>query len=335
MKQILAIALAVVLAGLAGVARAAEAAPGSAPGPASGPAPGSAPGPLVDAAWVKANLGTPGLVFLDLRGPLGGASRAHYLRAHIPGAIYTDYLRDGWRVTDDNGTVGMLPPAGRLEKLIGGLGIGNESRVVVVANGTSALAMGAATRIYWTFMVLGHDAVSVLDGGMAAYLRARGKDGRPVNPLESGEVKRPPTTFQAALRADMLASKEQVTQALGAGTTLVDNRPSNQYLGVNKHGLAKRYGTLPGAKNLPENWITVDGGGTFRDRAALATLYAAAGVPTSGAQINFCNTGHWASLGWFVSHELLGNREARLYDGSMVEWAADASAPMERRIQLD
>jgi len=323
MRQLLAIALALVLAGLAGLAGAARAAE-----------------PLVDAAWIKANLGTPGVVFLDVRGPLGGASKAHYLRAHIPGAIYSDYLKDGWRIKDKNGTVGMLPPAGRLEQLIGGLGIANDSHVVVVANGTSALDMGTATRIYWTFKVLGHDEVSVLDGGMAAYLRARDQDKKPVNPLESsplesGEVKRPPTTFQATLRADLLASKEQVTQALGAGTVLVDNRPNNQYLGVNKHGLAKRYGTLPGARNLPENWVTVNGGGTFRDGAALEKLYAAAGVPTKGAQISFCNTGHWASLGWFVSHELLGNSEARLYDGSMVEWSADPAAPMERRIQLD
>ncbi len=137
------------------------------------------------------------------------------------------------------------------------------------------------------------------------------------------------------MRADLLASKDQVTQALGAGTVLVDNRPNNQYLGVNKLGRTKRYGTLPGARNLPENWVTVNGGGTFRDRATLEKLYAAAGVPTSGAQISFCNTGHWASLGWFISHELLGNGEARLYDGSMIEWSADAAAPMERRIQLN
>ena len=319
MRKLLAITLVLALAGLGGAARAVE----------------SAPGPLVDAAWVKANLGTPGLVILDLRGPLGGASKAQYLKAHIPGAIYSDYLKDGWRIKDRNGTVGMLPPAGRLEKLIGGLGIANDSHVVVVTNGRSALDIGTATRIYWTFKVLGHDQISVLDGGMTAYLRARGKDKKPVNPLESGEVKLPATTFRAALRADMLASKEQVEQALAAGTVLVDNRPNNQYLGVNKSGLAKRYGTLPGARNLPENWVTVNGGGTFRDRAALEQLYAAAGVPTEGAQISFCNTGHWASLGWFVSHELLGNSEARLYDGSIVEWSADAAAPMERRIQLD
>ncbi len=319
MRKLFAFILAVALGGFAGTSGAAE----------------DTAAPLVDVFWVEANLDTPDVVFLDVRGRLGGKSKADYLKAHIPGAIYTNYLKDGWRIKDENGTVGMLPPVDRLEQLIGGLGIDRNAQVVVVASGRSALAMGTATRIYWTFKVLGHDGVSVLDGGMTAYTRLKGKDNKPVNPLETGEVKLPPKTFKASLRADMLVSKEQVKQVLGTDVALVDNRPNNQYLGVNKHGKAKRYGTLPGAKNLPENWITENGGGTFRDRDALKLLFAAAEVPLAGPQINFCNTGHWASLGWFVSHELLGNSEARLYDGSVVEWSADPSAPMEQQVKLD
>ena len=89
------------------------------------------------------------------------------------------------------------------------------------------------------------------------------------------------------------------------------------------------------AKNVPENWLTRNGGGSFRDKGTLAKLFALAGVPTSGEQISFCNTGHWASLGWFASSEILGNKSAKMYDGSMVEWSADASTPVERRVQLD
>jgi hypothetical protein len=42
-------------------------------------------------------------------------------------------------------------------------------------------------------------------------------------------------------------------------------------------------------------------------RGLLAALSKTAGVPTNGAQINFCDTGHWASLGCFVASEILGN----------------------------
>ncbi len=283
--------------------------------------------PLVDTNWVKANLGKPGIVFLDVGGRLGGSSKANFLRGHVPGAVWTDYLKGGWRVKDANGTVGMLPPTAKLEKLIGGLGIGNNDQVVIIPVGRRALDMATATRVYWTFKVLGHDNVSILNGGMTAYKKSGG-------PLEKGATKIAAKSFKGNLRTDMLITKEDVKKASESGGVLIDNRPNNQYLGINKHPLAKRYGTIPNAKNLPENWITQNGGGSFRDKATLEKLYKFAGVPTTGPQITFCNTGHWASLGWFASHEILGDKDAKMYDGSMVEWAADKSLPMQTAVQM-
>lgn len=292
--------------------------------------------PLVDSDWVKANIGKPGVVFLDVRGRLAGKSKSDYLRAHIPGAVYTDYLKDGWRIKNSNGTVGMLPPVAKLEKLIGSLGIGNDDLVVIIPNGGKALDMGTATRIYWTFKVLGHDEVSILDGGMLAYTKAVDKKTKkPLNPLEKGSVKPVAKVFKGSLRKEMIATKEDVKRVLGSDMPLIDHRPNNQYVGVNRHGKAKRNGTIPGAKNLPENWLTRNGGGQFRPKSELEQLYAAAGVPTSGEQISFCNTGHWASLGWFASSEILGNKQARMYDGSMVEWSADSSLPMEQQVKIN
>ena len=291
--------------------------------------------PLVDVEWVKANIGKPGVVFLDVRTRLGGKSKSDYLRAHIPGAVYTDYLKDGWRIKDGNGTIGMLPPVAKLEKLIGGLGIGNDDHVVIIPNGARALDMGTATRIYWTFKVLGHDKVSILDGGMLAYIRAVDKKtGKPLNPLERGMVKPVAKVFRGNLRKEMIATRDDVRKALDSGMPLVDNRPNSQYLGVNRHPKAKRNGTIPGALNLPENWLTRNGGGQFRPKPELEKLFAAAGVPASGDQITFCNTGHWASLGWFAASEIMGNKRVRMYDGSMVEWSADSALPMEQKVKF-
>lgn len=292
--------------------------------------------PLVDAAWVKSNIGKPGIVFLDVRGKLAGKSKADYLKAHIPGAVYTDYLKDGWRAKDVNGTAGQLAPVEKLEKLIGNLGIDNDTHVVIVPNGGKALDVGTGTRIYWTFKVLGHNDVSLLNGGMTAYTKAVDeKTKKPLNPLETGDVKPAAKTFKASLRPDILATKADVVAAQKSGTALIDNRPNNQFMGVNKHKLAKRHGTIPGAMNLPENWLTQNGGGAFRSTPVLKKLYSVANIGKTGKQINFCNTGHWASLGWFVSHELLGNKEAKMYDGSMLEWSADKSLEMDQKVKLD
>ncbi|MBT3361961.1 MAG: sulfurtransferase [Rhodospirillales bacterium] len=290
--------------------------------------------PLVDVAWVKANLGKSGVVLLDVGGKLGGKSKANYLRGHIPGAVYTNYLKDGWRAKDKNKTVGQLSPTPKLEKLIGGLGIGNDDHVVLIPVGGKALDVGTAARIYWTFKVLGHDNVSILDGGMNAYTKkVDKKTKKPVNAMDTGAVKPKAKTFKANVRKDMLVSKADVKKVMDSGGVLIDHRPNNQFIGVNKHGKSKRYGTIPGATNLPENWLTKNGGGSFRGSGELKKLYAMAKVPTSGAQISFCNSGHWASLGWFVSSELLGNKDVKMYDGSMIEWSADKSLPIQSSLK--
>ncbi len=59
----------------------------------------------------------------------------------------------------------MLTSVEQISNLIGSLGIGNQDHVVLIPYGTSSSKMGTATRIYWTFKVLGHDKVSILTAG--------------------------------------------------------------------------------------------------------------------------------------------------------------------------
>lgn len=283
--------------------------------------------PLVDAGWMKANSCQPGVVVLDIRNALDGHSKTDYLRGHIPCAVYSDYMKDGWRSKVGN-VPGQMSPVAKLEKLVGGLGIDNDTHVVIYHAGKNALDMGSATRVYWTMKVLGHDNVSILDGGFAAYTADKG------NKVERGNNAPKPKTFKANFRSNMIASKDDVKAAMKAGVQLIDNRPHDQFIGVNRHPKAKRNGTIPGSINLPESWLTENNGGKFRDQATLSKLYQIAHVNTDGEEITFCNTGHWASLGWFATSELMGNTRVKLYDGSMVEWSADADAPMQSQVSV-
>ena len=280
--------------------------------------------PLVNVDWVKANLEKPGVVLVDFRPP------TEYLRGHIPGAVISNYAKDGWREERADKVPDVLPA--KLEPLaamIGKLGIDNKTHVVLVPPGASSTDMGVGTRVYWTFKVLGHDTVSVLDGGMVAWE----KDKK--NPMQAGAAKPAEgKSFQVNLRKEMVVTMDDVRKAKAAGVLLVDNRPEDQYVGINRHPKATESGTIEGAKNLSHAWTTVNGGGEFRKPAQLAQLYKFAGVPTSGDQVNFCNTGHWASIGWFVSHELMGNKQARMYDGSMVEWTMLKGGSMDQKVKL-
>lgn len=279
--------------------------------------------PLVDAAWVKANVGKPGVAFVDIQ------PAADYLRGHITGAVNTDFGKSGWREERADKVPDMLPE--KLDKLvahIGSLGIDNNTHVVLVAPGGSHADMGWATRIYWTFKVLGHDNVSILNGGMKDWAKDK------ANVIQTGVTKVEPKAFTARLNTDLIATVEEVKAAKDKGVLLVDSRPEDQYVGINRNPKATESGTLPGAKNLPSGWTTENGGGKFRSKALLEQLYKVADVPTSGEQINFCNTGHLASIGWFVSSELVGNKKAKLYDGSMVEWTMTKAGPVEQKVKL-
>ena len=131
--------------------------------------------PLVDAAWAKANAGKAGIVFIDFQ------PATDFMRGHIPGAVNSNFAKDGWREERVSDKVpDMLAEPNKLAELIGKLGIDNDTHVVMVPPGLNSTDMGIGTRIYWTFKVLGHDKVSLLDGGMAAYTRDK------ANPLETG-----------------------------------------------------------------------------------------------------------------------------------------------------
>lgn len=290
-------------------------------------APAMAAEPLVDTGWVKANLGKPGIVFLDIT-----SNAAAYAKGHVPGAVFTDYSKDNWRVdTKVNGhkVSGVLPPVDHMEKLIGRLGIGNDDHVVILAAGSGAAEMGTATRIYWTFAVLGHDNVSIMNGGMAAWTADK------ANPLETAANKPAAKTFKADFRDELIATTDEVKAALKGGTTLIDSRPAAQNLGIMKSGSVRAFGTIPGAISVPGEYMTVNNGGQLRDKASLARLYEISNAPTKGKSITFCNTGHWASLGWFAEYALLGNKESAMYDGSLSEWTTEDNAPMERKVNLD
>ncbi len=269
--------------------------------------------PLVSSEWVKANLGKPGIVFVDLQG------QRNFRRAHIPGASGTDYR--SWRVRGKNGTPQVMPPVAELEKLIGALGIDNKTHVVLTPIGQTPGDLAVATRIYWTFKALGHEKISILDGGLITYAI------RENNPLAKGAFTPEPKIYKASPKPDFSADKEDLLRAIKAKINIVDARTPGEYTGK-LFGRGERPGAVPGAHLLPHSTLFDEKTGKLFDKERLKSLFKQAGAAISGDQIAYCHTGHRASVNWFVASELLGNKKARLYDASMIEWAKDKNLPM-------
>lgn len=277
--------------------------------------------PLVSADWLAATLGDPDLVVLDIRNAIDGGDRATFEQGHVPGAHYSNYTAAGWRQTSD-GVPGTLPPIEDLERLIGSLGIDNETDVVIVPAGVGSTDFGSAARIYWTFRVLGHDRVAILNGGHRAWVEAGGA-------IETGWNEPTAKTFEADFRPELIAYTGDVEQAAQGGIQLVDNRPADQYSGREQAPVTRAPGTIPGSLNLEQQTLTNEGTAFMVDADTVATLMQDAGVSADGRTITFCNTGHWAALGWFALSEVAGHANVAMYDGSMAEWSQDENRPLQ------
>ncbi len=274
-------------------------------------------GPLVSVDWLEKNQSSVDII--DVRSKIGLEEGQNYAVGHVPGAVEANYLKAGWRTSRD-GVVGLLPETAALEALLGRLGVSNNDHVVLVSAGNNATDFGSTARIYWTLKQLGHDKVSILEGGQKAWTAA-GK------PLSTKQVSAEPATYKANIVANLVVDLDEVkANYQSSDVQVLDGRPDKQFIGEAKHPKAARAGRIPQSTSLDNHKFFSEGTGTLLDKAALTQV--ASIVSNDKPVISYCNTGHWASTNWFILSEVLGKKNVRVYDGSMVEWSAKPELPI-------
>lgn len=276
--------------------------------------------PLVTAEWLKTHAADENVVVVDIRDKIEETDLGEL--PYIAHAVVAPYASYGWR-TEVEGVPGQIPPTEQIADLIGKLGIDGDDHVVIVPWGTDSSEFGGATRVYWTFKYLGHDAVSIVDGGWRQYDAVGGERvATPATPVAA--------EFVANVRPEYRATTADVEAALADGTKLIDGRPEEQFLGQSKSPVVRIEGTIPGARNLPHSGFYSAEYASFALPETVQALAAAQGLGADEKNIVFCNTGHWASIAWFALHEVGGNKNTAMYDGSMAEWAADPARPIQK-----
>ncbi|MGI9049604.1 MAG: sulfurtransferase [Rubrobacteraceae bacterium] len=284
--------------------------------------------PLASTRWLAENLNDPDIRIVDIRGyvkksDLGdGFQKAEYLdareeydEAHVPGAVYVDWTRD---ITDpDNPVPAQLAPPERFASLMGSLGVGDETHVVVYDHAGGQFA----TRLWWALTYYGHDKVSVLDGGWNKWT----VEGRPA----TDEAPNPdPATFSPRPRSRWRTEAEKVLEASRSGDALIlDARDEGQYRDRVRRG--PRGGHVPGANHLHADGL-FDEDGTFQPEEELARRLEVANVPEDkdAPIIAYCNGGVAATVPLFALHRL-GYRNLANYDGSWNEWGQREDLPTE------
>jgi thiosulfate/3-mercaptopyruvate sulfurtransferase len=275
---------------------------------------------VVTTEWLAGHLGDPGLRIIDATWYLPQARRdAHveFAGAHLPGAVFFDIDE----IADHSMPLPhMLPEAAAFARAVGALGIGSSDRVIAYG----AKNFIASARAWWTFRVFGHDAVSVLDGGLPKW-RAEGR------PLESGVPAPPPRAFSArprpglvrdlgAMRDNVASRREQV----------VDARSHGRFVGTEPELRAGvRSGHIPGSVSLPYDLLVRPDGGTLLPGEALRRAFEAGGLDVKKPVTATCGSGVSAAVLALGLHAL-GRPDVAVYDGSWTEWGGRDDTPIDR-----
>jgi thiosulfate/3-mercaptopyruvate sulfurtransferase len=294
------------------------------------------PGPLVDPAWLNAHLND--VKVLQVSGTMKDFTTAPEMKeikgkkvavtvsGHVPGASFVDFKTI--RVTrdiDGKKVKGVIPEKAAFEKLVQSWGVSKGQPIVIVPKGLSTPDVDEATRLYWQLKYYGQDNMAILNGGMAQWLA----DGMPA--ATDAPTAAAGNWVASAERKNILATYQEVKKAVEhpGSVEFADARPANQYMGVFTKP-EELSGHLPGAKNVsPDLLTTADGASArFLPKASYESMFKAVGLNPGKEIIDYCNTGHLASGLWFVTHEIVGDKKARLYDGSIVEYSMYEGAKM-------
>jgi thiosulfate/3-mercaptopyruvate sulfurtransferase len=273
---------------------------------------------LVETQWVEDHLDDDSIRIVEV-----DENPALYAEEHIPGAIGFDWKTD----LQDQVKRDFLGPDA-FGALLGSRGISNDHTVVLYGDRNNWFA----AYTYWYLRYYGHDEVVLVNGPREKWISEN-------RPTTAEPPRHDPTTFTARAGDESIrAKRDEVLQALGSGTRLVDVRSPQEFSGeliampgYEQEG-AQRSGHIPGAASVP--WAqAVQEDGSFKPRDQLEELYRSKGVVgEADPVIAYCRIGERSAHTWFVLHELLGLDDVKNYDGSWTEWGNMVNVPIERNV---
>lgn len=282
---------------------------------------------LMDANEAREQLPSREWLVFDVRHDLSDheAGRRAYEQGHIPGALFLDH--ESQLAAPRSGRNGRHPLPDRREfaALMRLQGLTRQSRVLVYDGGNGMFA----AHLWWMLRWLGHEKVSVLDGGWPAWLAAGGAS-------ETGIVNAAVTEAQAVQDLGLPASPAMPTVDADAvlaniqarDYTVLDARAAERYSGETEP-MDPVAGHIPGAMNRPST-LNLREDGRFKPPARLREEFEAVLAGSAPSRIvHQCGSGITACHNLFAM-ELAGLPGSALYPGSWSEWCSDPARPVAR-----
>jgi len=274
--------------------------------------------PLVEAQWLKDNLGVSNIIIIDATLPKAVAKDTEPMvdKVQIPGARFLD-------IKGKFSEVGAPFPntmldANAFNKAAKELGIDNDSALVVY----DEHGIYSSARAWWMFRSMGHKNVAVLNGGLKSWIQG----GYPVEPAGIGSYA--PGNFNGNFNEGYFKDSRQVLDTISnANELVVDARANDRFKGLveePREGL--RSGHIPGSVSLPYTDLMKDE--KLLDKNQLSAIFEEK-LPKTEKMIFSCGSGVTACI-LALGAEIAGIENTSVYDGSWTEWGSMHELPIEK-----
>ena len=264
--------------------------------------------PTISTSELVQHLSDKDLILLDASpaSTIDGESSEHASQT-IPGARFYDLKAN---FSDKNSPFpNTIPSPDQFEKECQKLGVNKTSKIVVFDN----LGVYSSPRVWWLFKVMGHENISVLDGGLPSWIKTGNKTSDSYSkPNQLGD-------FESSFNDDLVIKYEDILSNLNTPQFCVmDARSEGRFNGTapepRKH---LKSGHISGSVNIPFEAVLADG--KFKSSVELRALFADK-FPSEKELVFSCGSGLTACI-IMLAYEIAFQKSRKIYDGSWTEWA--------------
>lgn len=234
---------------------------------------------------------------------------------HIPDAQFADLVH---ALSDPLAPFPYTrPDAAAFTTALRGLGVCTSSQVVVYDRGNGIWA----ARVWWLLKSFGHTQVSVLDGGLQAWM-ARGL------PLQTEAPRCNRGDFTARPLDRHFVDRRYVEQVLAGQRQAQLVNVLRRAVFRGEESKYARPGHIPLSINVPYIELVDGVGNTLLSASALRLLLQPLTADPRVLQVLYCGSGITAA-GVALALAVVGFDHVTLFDGSLSEWSADPALAMQ------
>ena len=237
-----------------------------------------------------------------------------YKKSHIPHALYFDIDKVCNTESDLPHTV---PTELQFTSSIEELGINNKSNIILYCHD----GIGTSPRAWWLFKLFGHKNISILNGGLKAWLNINGE--KSINIPKVFKSK-----YITKINKKLLATNTDIIDSLNKNKyQVVDARSVERFTGKEEEprpGLKK--GHIPNSINIPFN-LFFNNGYFIKDKE-IRDVLDNNNFNYNKNIISSCGSGVTACVLAFAL-ELIGKKNWQVYDGSWSEWGLNKENMIE------